>query len=100
MTWKVAFTPDATHDVKSGRDELRESSVHLAERFFEDAKATIDKIARNPHHFAAVYNNVRQCRLEIFPHVVSYRIVDDTVQVLAVLHGRRDSTIWKRRIGN
>lgn len=37
MIWKVVFTPDARHDVKSGRDELRESSVLLAERFFEDA---------------------------------------------------------------
>lgn len=97
MTLKVFFTPDAKSDVRLGRDQLRESSGELAERFLQDVKATTNKIARNPGQYAIVYNNVRQCRLENFPHVVSYRVVDNTVQVLAIVHGHRDPKIWKGR---
>jgi len=100
ITWKVVFTLASKEDVRSAREGLRESNMQLAERFFEDVKSTLDKIAKNPKHYAIVYNNVRQCRLEIFPHVISYRIVDDTVQVLAVIHGRRDPEIWKGRSGH
>ncbi len=94
---KVFFTPDAKLDVRSGRDQLSESSWELGERFFEDVKVTTMKISRNPEHYAFVYKEVRQCRLEIFPHVVSYRIVDSTIQILAIIHGHRDPEIWKGR---
>ena len=77
MTLKVFFTPDAKFDIRLGRDQLRESSWELGERFIQDIKATTNKIARNPAHYAIVYKNIRQCRLENFPHVVSYREVDN-----------------------
>ena len=97
MTLKVFFTPDAKSDIRLGREQLRESSWELGERFFQDIKATTNKIARNPAHYAIVYKNVRQCRLDNFPHVVSYLVVENTVQVLAIVHGHRDPRIWKGR---
>lgn len=44
-----------------------------------------------------VWKDVRFCRTRRFPYVVYYRVKADRVEVLAVLHGRRDPADWKRR---
>ena len=36
--------------------------------------------------------------LHAFPFCVCYRMVDDTVQVLAVLHAKRDLVLLRRRV--
>jgi toxin ParE1/3/4 len=57
-----------------------------------------DQIRNQPELFAQTYKSVRRSKLRRFPYVVYYRILDDRTEILAVLHGSRDSRIWQRRI--
>ena len=41
-----------------------------------------------------VWEDIRASRLRRFPYIVYYRVLSDRVEVLAVLHGRRDSSAW------
>ncbi|HEX8201483.1 MAG TPA: type II toxin-antitoxin system RelE/ParE family toxin [Isosphaeraceae bacterium] len=48
--------------------------------------------------FAVTWEDVRACRLRRFPYVVYYRVLADRVEVLAVLHGSRESSTWRSRV--
>ena len=50
-----------------------------------------------PEMFGVIWRNVRAARLRPFTYVVYYRVHDDRVEVLAVLHGSRRASAWKSR---
>jgi plasmid stabilization system protein ParE len=47
--------------------------------------------------YGIVWQNVRAARLRRFTYVVYYRVHDDRVEVLAVMHGSRDASGWQAR---
>jgi plasmid stabilization system protein ParE len=47
--------------------------------------------------YGVVWRNVRAARLRKFTYVVYYRVHDDRVEVLAVMHGSRDASAWQPR---
>jgi toxin ParE1/3/4 len=51
-----------------------------------------------PGLYGVVWRNVRAARLRKFTHVVYYRIHDDRVEVLAVMHGSRYPSEWQARV--
>ena len=55
------------------------------------------QLAVMPEVFATQWQDVRACRLRKFPYVIYYRVLADRVEVLAVLHGSRDSSAWQSR---
>jgi len=50
-----------------------------------------------PEMYGVVWQNVRAARLRQFTYVVYYRVHDDRVEVLAVMHGSRDASAWQAR---
>ena len=63
-------------------------------RQVEDA---FDRIGRMPELHAEIYMGVRRTFIHQFPYAVFYRVEDDQVVVIAVLHTRRDPSRWKGR---
>ena len=50
-----------------------------------------------PELFQTIWLDVRCCRPRRFPYVVYYRARTDCVEVLAVMHVRRDPSSWQSR---
>jgi len=51
-----------------------------------------------PEMYSVVWQNVRAARLRRFTYVVYYRVHDDRIEVLAVMHGSRDASAWQSRV--
>jgi plasmid stabilization system protein ParE len=67
---------------------------YLAE--FEDA---ISRILEGPERYRVVVEpNIRRYRLVRFPFWVMYRVVANTVQILAVAHFRKRPSYWVPRV--
>lgn len=96
MTRRVVLRPEAEEDVESARDYYEEQAGY-GQAFLDRLSEALDRIRGAPELCAVVWKNVRCCQLRKFPYVVYYRIRADRVEVLAVLHGRRDPRVWKRR---
>jgi plasmid stabilization system protein ParE len=47
--------------------------------------------------FPAVSREIRRALLQTFPYAVYFRVTDDAVIILAVLHLRRDPRTWRDR---
>jgi toxin ParE1/3/4 len=54
-------------------------------------------IADNPLVFAIVQKDVRVARIKRFPYVILYRVEDNTIRILAVVHSARRLNKWLKR---
>jgi toxin ParE1/3/4 len=68
----------------------------LGERFVEQVRATIERIALNPEGYAKIIKDARKAEVEKFPYSIWFHVRDDVV-VIACLHGKRDRRLAVER---
>jgi toxin ParE1/3/4 len=56
------------------------------------------RIAAMPQIYEVAFRDVRRGRLRRFPYVIYYRVLSDKIEVIAILHARRDPTLWQDRV--
>ena len=69
----------------------------LAERFLDDVDRTFARVRERPVQFPTVAGGVRRALLHNFPYAIYFRTSGETVTVLAVLHLKRNPTVWRAR---
>jgi plasmid stabilization system protein ParE len=69
----------------------------LGEKFIDEVDAAFARAAQAPTSFPLVYRDLRRIVLRRFPYLVYFLQEDDVVLVIAVLHGRGDPKILRRR---
>jgi toxin ParE1/3/4 len=93
----VVLRPEASWDAQEARDHLEAQQAGLGQAFLDRLNEALARIGAMPQLYGTVWRNVRAARLRQFPYVVYYRVHDDRVEVLAVMHGRRDASAWRAR---
>lgn len=93
---KLSYRPAAKADIQAAREWYRNQSSALEERFAAAVAETIRSILEYPRAYQSVEPDVRRARLNIFPYHVYYSVENETLVVLAVLHGKRHPDTWKR----
>jgi plasmid stabilization system protein ParE len=89
--------PEASRDAEEARDYLDTQRAGMGQAFLHRLKQALVRIGAFPEMHAIVWRNVRAARLRQFTWVVYYRVHDDRVEVLAVMHGSRDASAWQAR---
>ena len=69
----------------------------LGKRFLASVQDAINSIAINPHLYPLVDLDVRRCLTKVFPFGVLFRLSDDQIVVVAVMHLSRHPDYWKGR---
>ena len=98
MSLPVFLRPEASRDAEEARDYLEARRATLGQAFLGRLKELLDRIGAMPELYGVVWRNVRSAKLRQFTYVVYYRVRDDHIQVLAVMHGSRDATAWQARV--
>ena len=78
--------------------ELEAQYAGLGDKFLDRLQEVLDRIEPMPEMYAEVWGTVRAARLRRFRHVVYYMVLADRVEVIAVMHGSRDSSAWQSRV--
>ena len=94
----VILRPAAEADVEFIHTEYESNQIGLGDRFLARLRKTLELIERLPELFGEVIPDVRAATLGKFPHVVYYTVFPDRVEVLAVIHGSRDESVWRARV--
>jgi toxin ParE1/3/4 len=98
MSRKLIIRNRATQDLRQQANYiLSNGSVGAAEQFLELTEATFERILTAPKIGKSVdflserMGEVRQWRIKKFQdYLVFYRVQDDRIEILRVLHGARD----------
>jgi plasmid stabilization system protein ParE len=76
--------------------ELQQSG--LGHRFRVQLIETLEVIERHPMACAATRYGVRRKLVIRFPYLICYRILADVIDVVAVVHASRHSSVWVSRV--
>lgn len=98
MNLPVVLRPEASQDAAESRDYLEAQRTGLGQAFLNRLNQTLRFIAGMPEMYGVAWRNVRAARLRQFTYVVYYRILDDRIEVLAIMHGSRHASAWRSRI--
>lgn len=90
--------PDAETDITDGSLWYETQSPGLGSDFLRSVDACLADIARAPQRFPVVHRNMRRALIRRFPYGVFFVDSDDTVEVVACLHARRDPRQWSERL--
>lgn len=91
------FHPEAIAEADAVAVFYEERQKGLGARFVVALDDAIDRICRNPEIYREVGAGVQKCRLLRFPYGVIFREREEGIEVIAVMHRRREPGYWKAR---
>jgi plasmid stabilization system protein ParE len=72
-------------------------SAGLGAEFLDEILATCNIIAENPQMYPVLHRGTRRAIIQKFPFGVYYRVENDLVTLIGVMHASRDPNQWKKR---
>ena len=99
MSVPVVYQTAAQRDVEKAYRWYRKKSPASADRFLAQLEVFIARIGKMPEMYAIVRQQARLAPLRQFPYIVCYRVLTDRIEILAVYHGRRKASVWRKRLG-
>jgi toxin ParE1/3/4 len=97
LTRPVVIGALAERDIREARAWFDQQEAGLGDRFFEDVKETVSRIASNPEQYRIVFGDARRAPIRAFRYSVWFRIAPDQSIVVACLSDRRDLSLARRR---
>lgn len=98
MSLPVILRPLAHDDVRQIHADLEAQVSGRGDSFLDRLQETLDRIETMPELYAEVWGAVRATRLRRFRYVVYYVVLADRVEIIAMMHGSRDSSTWQLRV--
>ena len=97
MTPRFVFRPAARADLRAARDWYAAQQDGLELELRDTIDAALARIGEHPELYAEVDPGIRRAVLGKFPYAIFYRMRADVIEVLAILHHRRDPLVWRAR---
>ena len=69
----------------------------LGREFLDATEDAVKRVLAAPKGYALVYKDRRRALLARFPYSLVYRLIDDQVVVVAVVHAKRSPRVWRTR---
>jgi plasmid stabilization system protein ParE len=91
------FRPAATADVESALGWYENQRRGLGREFLASVSATVRRMEEAPLSFPAVRRDIRRAVLARFPYALYFRLIGESVVVIACLHCKRHPRTWQSR---
>lgn len=95
--YELYFEPEAVRDISECILGYDSKVVGLGERFRKALDRRLDLLQSQPRSYAIIRGRTRATLVPKFQDVVYYRVARRKVIIMAVIHGRRHPSTWKRR---
>jgi toxin ParE1/3/4 len=92
------FHPDAAVEFEEEVRYYRARGQVMGDRFASEVRFTIRRILAAPERWHMLEDDVRRCRVRVFPFSVLYTIERDFILIVAVMHGKRQPGYWRYRL--
>ncbi|MCC7422496.1 MAG: type II toxin-antitoxin system RelE/ParE family toxin [Planctomycetaceae bacterium] len=97
MTWNLEVRPAAAKDILDVFEWYESEREGLGHDFVQSVEETLERIRESPEGPALIYRDIRVRTTHRFPYGVYYRLREDTIRIMAVVHLHRSSAAWKSR---
>jgi toxin ParE1/3/4 len=94
---KYFLHPQAKEELEQTILFYKKQQAGLEKRFIEAAEDAINRVCRNPLLYRKIDDDVRKCRLLHFPYAIVFRIKPAQIEIIAVMHLRKQPNYWQSR---
>lgn len=94
---RLRVRPEAEQDLEEAASWYEEQRPGLGNEFLDEVLRTFGKISEQPALYPLLHRNTRRALTLRFPFGVYYRVQEETIVVVAVMHGSRSPRRWKQR---
>ena len=91
------FHPEARQEFLESARYYKSQQPGLDRRFVNAVIDAIYRIRNNPLMYREIEVGCRQCRVPRFPYGVIFRLRNDYIEIIAVMHLHRKPGYWKGR---
>lgn len=93
----LSFLPAAERDAEGARNWYAQRSGLAARAFITELIHAVEAIREFPLRSPQYLAGTRRFNFPTFPFSLVYRVVDDTIVIVAVAHHRRKPEYWLER---
>lgn len=94
---RIVIHPDADRELGQAQIWYEERLAGLGQMFFSEIESAIYTIQDSPDIWPNYVNGTRRFLVHRFPFAVIYRHDDRMIQVIAVMHLKRQPGYWRSR---
>jgi toxin ParE1/3/4 len=94
---KYFLHPQAKEELEQTIIFYKKQQAGLEKRFIEAVEDAINRVCRNPLLYRKIDDDVRKCRLLHFPYAIIFRINTAQLEIIAVMHLRKQPNYWQSR---
>jgi plasmid stabilization system protein ParE len=98
VTRSLTILPEAEVDVSDAAAWHEERWTGLGDEFLDELDVVLQRVIKSPLQFPKIQHTVRRALLRRFPYSVYFDVTRESVELIAVLHQRRDPRTWEQRI--
>ena len=92
------FEANAQREIDDAVEYYDGVSPQLGDDFMEAVTRLISQILNFPKACPELSLSIRRCRVKRFPYGLIYRLGNDEIEILAVMHFSREPTYWVDRL--
>ncbi len=97
MAYKTVLLAEANEEITDAAEFYHQVSPKLSADLLLKFYETLDLIVKAPLRNRLIRRKYRKLNLRRFPYKVVYRVVKDTVYVVAFAHHKRRPSYWRGR---
>jgi plasmid stabilization system protein ParE len=95
----VRWSNEARREVDDAARFYQKKQQGLEQRFLDTLEEAVHRIQRRPMLYPKIEREIHKCKLPRFPYGIIYRTKPETVEILAIMHLKREPGYWKKRSG-
>lgn len=86
MVYKIVVKQQAKDDTNEAYNYYEDEQTGLGEDFLDEVEAKYKKLTESPHNYGFIDDQtiIRDVKVDRFPYVVVFEIIDDSVVVYSV----------------
>jgi len=96
MTWRLVLRRRAVREVAAAHDWYERQRAGLGETFLVEFERVLVVLEEHPLRFPVLHATVRRALTRQFPYAILFRVRDEQVVVLGVLHHAREPVRWPK----
>jgi toxin ParE1/3/4 len=90
--------PAARLEVIEAQDWYEKKKTGLGAEFRAETDQQLERMQANPLHFPRMLADVHRAKLRRFPYSLFFRLLDESIYVMACFHSSRNPMLWQSRI--
>lgn len=93
----LVLRKEAEEDIRTAYEWYKQQRAQLGRAFVVEIDRTFEAIEEQPEAYTMCLKSIRRALCKKFPYAVYFTRKNSDIIVLAVLHQRRQPTMWQNR---